>query len=897
MKKVKTASWMQASSWRGALFAFLLSASLLGRTAIAQNVYTSPQGFASYALGADGVLHAWGDDQYMHTIATGAAVQDSVPIVIPPPNGVAGWTDVATGYFFTIAIGTDGNVYSWGTNNFGQLGNGTTTSSNTPVEVQLPAGVTAKQVSAAWTHSLALGSDGNVYAWGGNQYGQLGDSTKGDTAKIPIKVKLPAGFTPVKVFASFYQSAALGSDGSLYTWGSNGFGQLALGNTTNQLLPVKVAFPSGVTQWKDINGGLYWTLALGDDGNLYSCGSNSQGQLGNGTTTNSTSFVLVNKPAGVTSWKTAGCAASTVLAIANNDSLYAWGYNGNGEMGNGLSGIGINKIPVATLLPSGVTAKSVSGGRNHALAVGSDNYYYAWGQGVYGQLGTDSLKNSSVPLRVYGVLQNPPSVPALTSPANNAVDQPTALTLAWTSATTEAGYQCQVSTDPTFATGIVANDSGLAVLADTLKSLGYSTKYYWRVRSYDNGVLGAYSVTDSFTTVMLPPGPTAQVWPASGATDQPAVDSLKCATATGATQYHWQVSTDLTFSTFVVNDSTMDTVNVVSNLTASTKYYWRVQAVNPGGVSSFAGPDSFTVMALPSVPVTAAPLNGANFERADTLTLMWQSAANAVAYGVQVSDTISFSRFVVNDSTTDTIQVVTKLNNLTKYYWRVLAYNFGGASVYSPIDSFTTRIAIPVTPGLVYPKLSTVSIPREATFQWRPASRADKYKIQVATNSQTYSSGDSMGYFKTALYDTTVADTFVTVSVPLQASTIYYWHVSAIDTAGMSGFSTTWEFKTGTGLTAVTEEGGVPKTFALNQNYPNPFNPTTVIGYSLPKAQMVSLRVYNVLGQVVATLVDGRQNAGHYEVNFNANLFSSGVYFYVLRTDNFTAMHKMMLLK
>jgi hypothetical protein len=142
-----------------------------------------------------------------------------------------------------------------------------------------------------------------------------------------------------------------------------------------------------------------------------------------------------------------------------------------------------------------------------------------------------------------------------------------------------------------------------------------------------------------------------------------------------------------------------------------------------------------------------------------------------------------------------------------------------------------------------------------------------------------------------------VADTTIQLSTPLSASTEYYWHVAGIDTAGAGPYSNMLVYKTGTGILAVTGQLGVPTKFELFANYPNPFNPTTVIKYNLPKAQMVTLKVYNVLGQTVATLVEARQNAGYYQVTFNGDRLASGVYFYILRTQNFTATQKMMLLK
>jgi alpha-tubulin suppressor-like RCC1 family protein len=856
--------------------------------AFSQAVFSSPVSFASYAIDANGNLYVWGEDNYLQPIASTMTAQDFVPVKVAFPSGVTSWVSAAAGIFHSLALANNGDVYAWGLNNAGQLGNGTTTNSETPVQVKLPGGVTATAIACGLYHSLALGSDGNVYAWGDNTYGELGNGTTANS-DIPIKVNFPSGFVPAKIYAYAYNNYVIGTDGSVYAWGANGQGQFGLGNTTNQLTPVEVPLPSGVTKCVAMYGGYYFSILEGDDGNLYGCGYNNYGQLGDGTTTNSTTFVKANMPAGVTGWKGVACTGSSVLAIAMNDTLYAWGYGGSGEMGNGTGGTAAvnNTIPVEVALPSGVTAKAVAACRFGGLVLGSDNYYYTWGQGTQGQLGNGGNSNSYVPVRVVDLVQVPPGVPNLLSPANADTGVSTSPTLEWNSASEAAGYQLQVSTNPTFTSDLLVNDSTLTDTASTLPGIGTSSIYYWRVRSYNNGVFSDYSASDTFTTVFSPPSAPALLSPADNAVNLPAIDTLVCSKAAGAAKYHWELSADRGFSTYLVNDSTIDTTSVVA-LSAGQKYYWRVSAINLSGASAFAGPDSFTVMAAPgAAPALLLPANNATSQRADTLVLSWNRVPAASGYECQLSLTPTFTVLVISsDSTADTALTVTSLQNLRKYYWRVLAFNMGGASEFSAIDSFATAIAAPLRPHLLSP-FQSAHVTRRVTLTWNASLTATGYSVQVSSDN----------VFRTTVVDTTVTDTSVQLSVILQPSTDYFWRVAAANAGGISGYSAEGSFTTGTGIDAIDAPNDIPKEFALYQNYPNPFNPATTIQYDVPKESHVTITVYDVTGREVATLVNDNQAAGNYSVVFNGSRFASGMYFFRMVAGNYVKTDKMMMVK
>ena len=174
-----------------------------------------------------------------------------------------------------------GAAYAWGANGNGQLGNGTIADSNTPVPVSLPSGVTATVIAAGSGHSLAIDSNGKVYAWGANFSGRLGNGTTAGSS-TPVAFMLPGGVAATEIAAGYNHSLAIDSNGKGYAWGLNNYGQVGNGIPNNGANPTPVAImlPSNVTATK-IAGGSYHSLAIGSDKKIYAWGANTNGQLGN----------------------------------------------------------------------------------------------------------------------------------------------------------------------------------------------------------------------------------------------------------------------------------------------------------------------------------------------------------------------------------------------------------------------------------------------------------------------------------------------------------------------------------------------------------------------------------------------------------------------------------------
>ena len=297
---------------------------------------------------------------------------------------------IAAGHNHSMALKSDGTVWAWGSNSNGQLGNNSTTDSNIPVQVSGLTGATA--IAAGYDYSMALKSDGTVWAWGWNGYGQLGNGTTAES-NTPVQVLNLTGATAIA--ACYDHSMALKSDGTVWAWGWNGYGQLGNNSTTNSKTPVQVSGLTGTVT--AIAAGYSHSMALKSDGTVWAWGSNGSGQLGNGGTTNSYIPVQVSGLTGATAISAGGYHS---LALKSDGTVWAWGYNYYGQLGNNSTTNSKTPVQVSGLI--GVTA--ISAGYYHSMALKSNGTVWAWGSNSSGQLGNNGTADSSTPVQVNRLL-------------------------------------------------------------------------------------------------------------------------------------------------------------------------------------------------------------------------------------------------------------------------------------------------------------------------------------------------------------------------------------------------------------------------------------------------------------------------------------------------------------
>jgi subtilisin-like proprotein convertase family protein len=282
------------------------------------------------AAGDSGTLNSWSLNIYGTNCPSGSyQISGSAGCTSASAGYYATGTasSVSAGNYHTCAVLSDGSVYCSGYNYYGQLGDGNSGhgfDSSTPVAVSLPSGRTASSVSAGDWHTCAVLDDGSAYCWGRNSVGQLGDGTT-TTSSTPVAVSLPSGRTATSVSAGGYHTCAVLDDGSAYCWGDNSDGQLGDGTTTDSSTPVAVSLPSGLTA-TSVDLGEYHTCAVLDDASAYCWGWNFYGQLGDGTTTDSSTPVAVSLPSGRTATSVDAGKYHT-CAVLDDASAYCWGFN------------------------------------------------------------------------------------------------------------------------------------------------------------------------------------------------------------------------------------------------------------------------------------------------------------------------------------------------------------------------------------------------------------------------------------------------------------------------------------------------------------------------------------------------------------------------------------------
>lgn len=293
-------------------------------------------------------------------------------------------------------------------------------------------------------------------------------------------------------------------------------------------------------------------------------------------------------------------------------------------------------------------------------------------------------------------------------------------------------------------------------------------------------------------------------------------------------------------------------------------------------------------------PVPIYPADSEAVFQGAPVTLVWGTRGIVKTYHLQVATDPSFSNLSVDNLSLDsTSYTIGNVDSNTTYYWRVNNTNAAGTSNWSNVESFSTA---PAFINLLSPNGGEdLNFDSTYVIQWK-SDISDTVKIELLRgNTSVLVIADSL-YAGTNAFDWQVPSN-------LQPDSTYRISVTSINNGSLSGSSSS-DFSISQGVTAVNQAPDLPESYQLYQNYPDPFNPTTQIKYTIVSRSMVTLEVFNTLGQKVATLYSGEKSAGDYTATFNASRFASGVYFYRLTATplsgeghSFYSVKKMILMK
>jgi alpha-tubulin suppressor-like RCC1 family protein len=319
------------------------------------------------------------------------------PIQVHGPGNVgflSSITAIMGGEPYNFALKSDGTVWSWGSNMSGSLGDGTYTDRYTPVEVSGLTSVTS--LGGRGYHSLAIRSDGTVWTWGLNAWGELGDGTK-TKRNVPVQVLVTPSQAltgALAVTGGYDFSLALMSDHTLMAWGGNPYGQLGDATYTERDNPVPVSSASGLTDVSQVSAGWEHAVAVKSDGTVWTWGQNGTGELGNGTTTMSNVPIQVSALNNVIAVSGGDCHTAALKA---DGTVWTWGCNDRGQLGDGTNVERHSPVQVSGL--GNVIA--IAARDYHNISLKADGSLWTWGWNINGQLGDNSTTDRNVPVQVF----------------------------------------------------------------------------------------------------------------------------------------------------------------------------------------------------------------------------------------------------------------------------------------------------------------------------------------------------------------------------------------------------------------------------------------------------------------------------------------------------------------
>ncbi len=340
----------------------------------------------SLVVRSDGTMWAWGDNSYAQ-LATG----DRVNVANPQRIGTdTDWASVSPGYYHGLALKADGTLWAWGGNGYGQIGKGTTGGwQYSPIQVGTS---TWASVSGGWYHSCGIKTDGTLWCWGDGTYGAVGDGTN-DNRNAPVQIM--TGSTFIAVSAGGHHTLAVKSDGTLWTWGRNNFNNLhygALGDGTqvNRNTPQQIG---SATDWASVSAGFMHSCGLKTNGELWVWGGDHFGELG----LNNIGYQLAPVRLGTATWASVAAKNDTTHAVKSDGTLWGWGSDAEGQLGTASGVTSFVPVQIGSATDWGTVTRTYY----FSGALRTSGEAFVWGKDDLGQLGDGGTTNQPLPINLY----------------------------------------------------------------------------------------------------------------------------------------------------------------------------------------------------------------------------------------------------------------------------------------------------------------------------------------------------------------------------------------------------------------------------------------------------------------------------------------------------------------
>lgn len=340
------------------------------------------------ALKEDNTLWSWGSNAY-HQLGDGTNTSRMYSVQIG--NGT--WSKFTVGDYHVLGIKTDGTLWGWGRNAENQLAAAALT--DVAVPTQIGTDNNWVQVTTGRWSSTAIKSDGTMWAWGYNDHGQIGDGTL-ITKTTPVQIGTTNDWA--KVYSGYYHTLAIKTNGTLWSWGSNLGGCLGSGGTDDIIVPTQVGT---ATNWVEISAGNTHSIAIKSDGTMWSCGPANWGALGLGLPVTASNVLVFTQIGTDTNWQKIAVGLGHNLAIKTNGTMWSWGINNTGQIGNGTIDTTVSNFVLSPYqIGTSTDWLAVGTGSHNSFALKTDNMLWAWGSDGIGMLGDQDTTIKPSPISI-----------------------------------------------------------------------------------------------------------------------------------------------------------------------------------------------------------------------------------------------------------------------------------------------------------------------------------------------------------------------------------------------------------------------------------------------------------------------------------------------------------------